>query len=480
MNKHNLECDCLVIGSGPGGAMTALVLAEAKRDVIVLEEGMEKLQETPAFSLDELNDLYRYGGVCVSRGSPKVSYLEGCCLGGASEINAGLYHRPLPQMLDKWEKEYDVRDFGANALETFFEMNEKALGVRSSPFSLGVGAGIIERGAGILNWKSVALPRMWDYSCNIPQGQRRSMSRSFIPKAKEAGAQFITYAKAQKINFHGDRAYEALCIFSDKRKTSFRVRFKSVFVCGGAIQTPFLLRKSGLTQHIGERLKTHLSAKLVACFDERASDPHEGVPVMQVSEFKPQLTLGGSFSSPAYLALWLAGRKDFARIMQSPSNLGIFYASIIANAHGRVRTEPFSGEAMLSMNIKDDDLFSIGDGIYKLGQMLFAAGAKIIYSPIIGGKDFRTLADMGPLLKGGLFRGMDLSTMHLFSSCPMGENLSRCALNSFGRVHGKRNIFVNDASMLPDAPGTNPQALIMAIARRNATHWLEVGCKDGF
>jgi len=31
---------------------------------------------------------------------------------------------------------------------------------------------------------------------------------------------------------------------------------------------------------------------------------------------------------------------------------------------------------------------------------------------------------------------------------------------------------VNDASLLPDAPGVNPQAAIMAIASRNADQYL--------
>ena len=30
------------------------------------------------------------------------------------------------------------------------------------------------------------------------------------------------------------------------------------------------------------------------------------------------------------------------------------------------------------------------------------------------------------------------------------------------------NLHVNDASMLPDSPGVNPQGTVMALARRNA------------
>jgi len=471
MITNDLECECLIIGSGPGGAITASILAEAGCNVLVIEEGRDESGNFLPYSLQEI-DRYRYGGVSVSRGNHRVFYLEGSCLGGASEINAALYHRPPVELINQWEKEYCLQDFGTTALEPFFEMNEKELDVKTVPSAVGIGSKIIERGAKNLNWKITETPRMWDYSGNDPQGQRRSMSRSFIPKAKAAGAKFILQTKVRRINFHSDKAYEALCYSSEGKKLK-RIRFKHVFICAGAIQTPLLLLNSGLTHNIGKRLKIHLSARLVAGFDEIASNPIEGVPVMQVSEFKPRLTLGGSFSSPAFLASWLAGRPDFAQIMQSPSKLGIFYASIIAEGHGQVRADPFSNDAILSMNTPKNDLLSLGDGMYKLGQMLFAAKAKVIYSSMIGAKDFTSLAEMEPMREDVLSYGVDLSTMHLFASCPMGENLSRCALNSFGRVHGKSNIYVNDASMLPDAPGTNPQALIMALARRNAMYWLK-------
>jgi choline dehydrogenase-like flavoprotein len=67
----------------------------------------------------------------------------------------------------------------------------------------------------------------------------------------------------------------------------------------------------------------------------------------------------------------------------------------------------------------------------------------------------------------------NLMTIHLFSSCPMGENRERCATDSFGRVHGFENLFVSDASLLCSAPGVNPQGTIMALAHRNARAFLK-------
>jgi len=61
--------------------------------------------------------------------------------------------------------------------------------------------------------------------------------------------------------------------------------------------------------------------------------------------------------------------------------------------------------------------------------------------------------------------------VHAFSSCPMGERRDRCAADSYGRVYGYRNLRINDASMLPDSPGVNPQATVMAMARRNALQY---------
>jgi choline dehydrogenase-like flavoprotein len=54
----------------------------------------------------------------------------------------------------------------------------------------------------------------------------------------------------------------------------------------------------------------------------------------------------------------------------------------------------------------------------------------------------------------------------------MGEDTRRCAVDSFGKLHSARNIYVNDASILPNTPGVNPQGTILAIAQRNADRYL--------
>jgi choline dehydrogenase-like flavoprotein len=60
-------------------------------------------------------------------------------------------------------------------------------------------------------------------------------------------------------------------------------------------------------------------------------------------------------------------------------------------------------------------------------------------------------------------------TVHLCSTVPIGET-SAAAADSHGLVHGTANVRVHDASLLPDAPGVNPQASVMAMAIRNTRH----------
>lgn len=109
---ETLPCDVLVIGSGPGGSITACLLAEAGKDVLLLEEGpLLDVDFPPSFSPEEMRQKYRNGGMTIALGKTRVAYVEGRCVGGGSEINAGLYHRLPDDIQTQWQKSHRIADF---------------------------------------------------------------------------------------------------------------------------------------------------------------------------------------------------------------------------------------------------------------------------------------------------------------------------------------------------------------------------------
>lgn len=441
MPKEKLSCDCLVIGSGPGGAITAMLLAQAGRDVILLEEGKNDLQkQTQAYSLEEMDLKYRHGGLTVSLGAPKVSYVEGCCVGGASEINAGLYHRPFDQTVDDWAKDYKINELSAKQLAPCFQANESILKVEQMPGELPAASRLLRDGALKLGWQGSEVPRLWDYAIN----RKQSMSETAIPQFIKAGGRLCAQTRVKRLILKNRKLYKAIC-------HNHIISFNHVFVCAGAIQTPLLLRRSGIKKNIGNNLHMHPAVRVVAEFDHDINDPQEGVPVYQVSEFKPHITLGGSYSSVPHLALWLAERKDLKEHLNAWRRRAIFYALIMTKTPGKVRAMPFIDEPMVTLPMVQADWDLLHLGLKRLEELLKAAGAHNIYHSA----------------------QVNLSTIHLFCSCPMGEDKKRAAVDSHGKLHDFENIYLNDASILPSSPGVNPQATIMALARRNVEHFLQ-------
>jgi len=54
----------------------------------------------------------------------------------------------------------------------------------------------------------------------------------------------------------------------------------------------------------------------------------------------------------------------------------------------------------------------------------------------------------------------------------MGRDPEMFPVDPWGRLSGFDNVVVADGSMLPGAPGVNPQATIMAMAYRAADNYL--------
>jgi choline dehydrogenase-like flavoprotein len=114
----------------------------------------------------------------------------------------------------------------------------------------------------------------------------------------------------------------------------------------------------------------------------------------------------------------------------------------------------------------------LGRGLARLALLMLEAGATEVHPSYRGAPIVRTRGDLATVdATFGVGRA-SVMTVHLCATVPLGES-DRSATDSFGLVRGTSNVRVNDASLLPDAPGVNPQGSVMAVAIRNARHFVE-------
>ena len=472
------RAEIAVIGSGAGGAATAAALAEAGRDVVVLEEGpWVDADRYEPFSLGEMVAKYRSRSASATLGVPPVAYVEGRCAGGGTEINSGLYHRTPPEVLDTWRRTYAIADLDPADLEPYAKAVETALSISTVPGEVPARSAVLARGAAALGWDAVEVPRWVKYddpALGWRGGVKQTMTRTYLPRARAAGAELVLGCRVDRLRVEGGRVREVVGSSTDSagRVAPLHVRADHVFVCGGAIQTPFLLRRSGFRGRIGRNLKMHPTIKLAGLFEDRFDDQVE-IPMHQVKEFAPDLTLGGSVSRPGYVALalgddWTRNRHDIDRWEQ----IAVYYAAIRSDGAGRVRDVPGIDAPIVSYRLDESDISRLARGCQRLGELLFAAGATRLYASVSDAPAYEHPRDLARIVSDVARSRVNVMTIHLFSTVGMGERRGVTGADSFGRVWGVSNLYVNDGSLLPDAPGVNPQGTIMALALRNCDRFL--------
>jgi choline dehydrogenase-like flavoprotein len=404
-------------------------------------------------------------------GNPKIAYAEGRCVGGGSEVNSGLYHRTPDEVLDAWRRDFALDGASPDDLAPHFAACERELGVGLLPGPATAASLRLHDGATHLGWHALEVPRWFRYPNGVPAKQ--SMSETYVPRAVNAGCRVEAETRILRLRrVAGTWSAIGVRRARDGYARDVELRARSVFVAGGAVQTPALLRRSGIRHRIGDTLHFHPTVKVVAEFDADVNEAGAGVPVHQVKEFAPRISLGGSVSTPPHLALAMTDHPEhLARVCAQWRRHAIYYAAGIGGS-GSVRAVPRFDDPLVRYALSDADLAELAVGLRRLCECLLAAGAVRLYPSIRGVAPLAGAADLDRLPASVPRDRTSAMTVHAFSSCPMGES-PRCATDSYGRVHGVADLHVADASLLCGPPGVNPQGSVMALARRNALAFVE-------
>lgn len=475
-NGFPLENQIVVIGSGPGGAITACHLAEAGHHVLILEEGdSDATMAVTPFSREEMAEKYRNGGITMAFGRPRIQYVEACCAGGGSEINSGLYYRLPEELRNRWSSRWQIDGFDKNEMEEHAKVIEHDLHVSTMPpESIPIPSLLLDRGASELGWKCVEAPRWHRYDTGDAHGERQTMTKTYLARALAAGAKLMTRCRVRGLR---------------KKKNLWEIQFEyrdadgdlskhtlsahTVFLAAGAIQTPVLLQSSGIGKLAGHALQMHPTVKVIAQFPDSVNFSGMGVPVHQIKEFGHEMSMGCSISNPHYLITSMLEEERRAFVRDAWQTLASYYVMITPQGKGTVRKLPFYRDALVSYRLEKGDLALLSVGLERLCRALFAAGAVRLFPTIRGLGPLEKLSDLEKIPAFLPPKATSLMTIHLMGTCGMSRNPAMAVADSWGKVHGADHLYINDASLLCEAVGVNPQGSVLAVARRNSMHWLE-------
>jgi hypothetical protein len=458
-NKNKI----VVVGSGPGGAITAWKLLKAGFEVVLVERGDNYINESiNSYSSTEMKYKYNNGGLTLTFGKTNINYVEGNCLGGGSEVNSGLYHRLPNNIYEKWKADgfidYDYQDL----LNSYQEI-EKDLNISYAPdgfipkastlFSIGCDKSKIE---------CKEIPRWVRYEND--QVIRQSMTKTYLRKYIDNGGFVLKNSEVIKFKSINDKLELLVKCGEEKLK----IFCNDIFICAGAIHSPLILKRSGFVNNIGKNLKLHPTFKFIAMFDEEINDGNSGVPVHQAKIENNTITMGCSVSDKNYLSIGLSDSNNTNQIPEW-KKMASYYVMICPEGKGKIFNLPFFKSPFVTFSLTKKDYQKLFLGIKSLANILFNAGAKNLFPSASINGYFKNINELNKLNKSNI----NLMTIHLFSSVPMGNSPTNSATNHYGKIWGADNVYVNDASLLHDSPSVNPQGVILAFANLNINNYIK-------
>ena len=466
--------DFIVIGSGPGGSIAVDGLHEAGFKTCLLESGNASFDKEPMpFSYAEMLYKYKYSGISSTMGNASIAFVEGATLGGGSEVNSGLYHRPPSCVLNKWESKFGLEGLSDDYMSPFYQRIERDLEVNYAPPNLIPNASLkLQEGANKLNWSCQEVPRWHNYSeSGALGGTRITMTESYLSKYLSTGGLLYDNSKANSIKQLESNDWVINVLKGDSKEVLYS---KNIIFSCGTISTASLLKKSRLSNKAGTSFQMHPTIKVTALFNEKVNRENMGVPVHQVKEFSPDISFGCSISSKPYLRMSMLDYPDSLDAVENKwEYMAIYYVMILPEGVGSIRNVSFFKDPVTNYNLTCKDSRNLAYGLKKLCELLLAAGATRLYPSSKGFKEISSSKQLACLPEKLDLSNSNLMSVHLFSSCPIGENRELCVADSYGKVFDKDGLYISDGSMLPSAPGVNPQGSIMSLALRNNTRIIE-------
>jgi choline dehydrogenase-like flavoprotein len=482
-------CEVLVVGSGPGGAVVAKELAEAGRDVILLEEG-------PPFGARDFRQeageamarMLREGGMRTARGTMFLPTMQAIALGGGSVVNSAICARSPAWVFERWAERTGVAEITRDALDPHYARVEACLGVAVTPLEVQGARNLrFKQGCDAIGISSEPTHRnvrgcKGSAECftGCRHRAKQSTDVSYVPAAIRAGARVLTSVRAEQVVLSGRRAAgvrgRTIEPFTWRPRDPVEIDARTVVLAAGCMATPLLLLRSGVggsRGYVGAELQLHPGLAMMAVFPDRI-DPWVGATqgYHSLEHLKDGIKLEVLWSPPSVLAARFPGfGHDFQRHLRMVDRMAPFDVIIAADhSRGLVRPRRGSWDPDIRFELDPRDVKRLQRGLGILSDICWAAGAEAVMPGLHGVPDMlRSREEAEILRRMRLTARQTISAAnHAFGTARMSRRSEDGVVDEQGRCHDVDNLYIADTSIFPGSPAVNPMLTCMALADRIA------------
>ncbi|MBI3023096.1 MAG: GMC family oxidoreductase, partial [Thaumarchaeota archaeon] len=488
LNRDVLEsCDVCVIGSGAAGAILAKKLCDAGKSVVLLEKGgYYEGEDMNQRDEDMVPLLWKNSGANFTE-DLRIAIAQGSCLGGSTVINDAVCFTTPDVVRRQW------RAMGVRISDD--EWDAATAEVSKEIHVTKVSEEELDRNSLLLRKGCEKMGYLCHLGCHYETKQ--DMRVTYIHKAlSEPNAELRIYCNcsAERIT-HSDGVVDGLeGSFLDpdgNQVYKIRVNARLVVVAAGSIASSHLLLRNGIAvDTAGKGLALHPAPFVLGDFpfEVRA---HQGIPMAYtLHEFGVTngvedggFLVEGIFLPPFQfsMALPVSGGQH-EELMKRYNHYAMAGVLVRDGSNGTINLTS-SGSPRVSYTLGPKEVESIAKGVEVIAKMWFKLGATRVLSshmnkPILNGeKEIAELIAEVRKHPGGLLLG----SAHPQGGNRMGSDPRSSVVDSDGKVHGFKNLFVCDASVFPTAVGVNPQLTVMTlatiVANRIDARWNEVSAQ---
>ncbi len=510
MNTH---WDAIVVGSGFGGSISALRIAQAGKSVLVLERGKRyRLGEFPRNPADADSLFFRPHKRPTARGLYEFRSFSGIAavvasgVGGGSLVYANIHIRPDPIVFDdiRWPRGYNRQ-----ALDPYYDRVATMFEVAPIPTTISLRKRDVFRDAAKTMGRDVFDPDeavAWttppgkgrsacklcaecEFGCQ--HGAKNTLDYNYLAKAESYGATI----QSDVMVSHVEPIPDGYRVFAKNLATGEDISFtgRRLVLSAGTLGTNEIMFRSRdearTLPHISKQLGVGHSGNgdFLGSLQNSAHDlePWRGPDVTSVMRFfdkLPGFTLAApTFNRPVTEVLASMGQSN----VSFAKPLGplvwprlerilpwLFDKGLLSKPLGR--PGPKAGPAGRLTN-----LFAIGQdnaggrAFWKDGKLDIAwdyaqENAELVERMKAAMSDVANAygGTFAPLPTWDAFRR--IITVHPLGGCRLAESPERGVVSTTGEVFGHPGLFIADGSVIPTSLGFHPVMTISAIAERIA------------